>query len=91
MSAGSDRRIHHGINKARDAILLANTKNQGAEILDNDYMAAFDLMVLTWVFKVLVAKGLYKRVIDRLRNMYDNHLTILVINNIRGQCFPNHR
>ena len=91
LSAGSDRRIHHGINRARDAILSANGKNQGAGILDNDYMAAFDLMVLTWVFMVLKAKGLDTRVIDRLRSMYDNHLTIVVINNIRGQCFPNLR
>ena len=84
LSAGSDRRIHHGINKARYAILSANASNQGARILDNDYMAAFDLMVLTWVFMVLEAKGLDMRVIDRLRNMYSNHLTIVVVNNIRG-------
>ena len=48
-------------------------------------------MVLTWVFMVLEAKGLDKRVIDRLKNMYNNHLTIVVVNNIRGRCFPNHR
>ena len=91
LSAGSDRRIHHGINKARDAILSANSSNQGAGILDNNYMAAFDLMVLTWVFMVLEAKWLDKSVIDRLKNMYDDHLTIVVVSNIRGQCFPNHR
>ena len=91
LSAGCDRRIHHGINNARDAILSANSRNQGAGILDNDYMSAFDLMVLTWVFKVLEAKGLDKRVITRLKIMYDNHVTIVVVNNIRGQCFPNHR
>ena len=43
------------------------------------------------MFKVLEAKGLDKKVIDRLRNMYENHFTIVVINNIRGQCFPNLR
>jgi hypothetical protein len=91
LSGGSDRRIHHGINNARDSMLSANSRNQGAGILDNDYMSALDLMVLTWVFMVLEAKGLDKRVIDRIKNMYDNHLTIVVINNIRGQCFPNHR
>ena len=36
---------------ARDAIHVANSKNQGAGILNNDYMAAFDLMVLTWVLE----------------------------------------
>ena len=49
LSAGDDRRIHHGICNARDTIHVANSKSQGAGILDNDYMAAFDLMVLTWV------------------------------------------
>ena len=47
LSAGDDRRINHGINKARDAIYMANSRNQGAGILDNDYMAAFDYMVFT--------------------------------------------
>ena len=91
LSAGDDRRIHHGINKARDAIFVASSRNQGAGILDNDYMAAFDYMVLTWVFKVLKAKGLDEKVIDRLKNLYENHLTVVVINNIHGKCFINIR
>ena len=86
LSVGDDRRIHHGICKARDAINVANNKNQGAGILDNDYMAAFDYMVLTWVFK-----GLDQQVISRLKNLYDNHLTVVVINNIQGRCFANKR
>ena len=84
LSAGDDRRIHHGIAKARDAIFIANSKNKGAGILDNDYMALFDFMVLTWVFKVLKAKGMDQKVINRLYNLYDNNLTIVVINNIHG-------
>ena len=91
LSAGDDRRIHHGICKARDAINTANSRNQGSGILDNVYMAAFDLMVLTWVFMVLQAKGLDKKVIARLKNLYDNHLTVVVINNIQGRCFANTR
>ena len=63
LSAGDDRRIHHGICKARDAINVANSRNQGVGILDNDYMAAFDYMVLTWVFMVLQAKGLDQQAI----------------------------
>ena len=38
-------------------------------------MAAFDYMVLTWVLKVLKAKGLDEMVINRLKYMYENHLT----------------
>ena len=91
LSAGDDRRIHHGINKARDAIFMANSRNQGAGILDNDYMAAFDFMVLTWVFQVLEAKGVDKQFINTLKNLYDNHLTVVVINNIQGKCFQNKR
>ena len=91
LSAGDDRRIHHGICKARDAIHMANSRNQGAGILDNDYMAAFDFMVLTWVFKVLEAKGLDTKVISKLKNMYDNHLTVVVVNNVHGKCFLNIR
>ena len=47
-------------------------------------MALFDFMVLTWVFKVLKAKGMDQKVINRLYNLYDNNLTIVVINNIHG-------
>ena len=91
LSAGDDRRIHHGINKARDAIFMANSRNEGAGILDNDYMSAFDFMVLTWVFQVLEAKGADKKFINTLKNMYDNHLTVVVVNNVQGKCFKNHR
>ena len=51
LAAGDNRRIHHGINKARNAIFMASSCNEGSGILDNDYMAAFDLMVLTWVLE----------------------------------------
>ena len=91
LSAGSDRRIHHGINKARDAIQAAGGRDQGCGILDNDYMAAFDYMVLTWVLKVLKAKGLDQEVINRLLNLYGNSLTVVVVNSIQGRCFLNIR
>ena len=79
---GDDRRIHHGINKVIDAIFAASNRNQKCGILDNDYMAAFDNMVLTWVFQVLLAKGLDKQVVNRLHNLYSKHLTIVVINGV---------
>ena len=49
--AGDDRRIHHGINLARDAI-QATTKQikTGCGIADTDYQAAFDFLVMSWVF-----------------------------------------
>ena len=47
--AGEDRRIHHGIALARDAITAAGRTGVGCGILDTDLIAAFDWMVMTWV------------------------------------------
>ena len=91
LSAGDDRRIHYGINKARDAIEAAGGKNEGMGILDNDYKAAFDYMVQTWVLKVLKAKGLATEVIHTILNLYSIKLTVVVFNNVQGSCFPNTR
>ena len=55
---------------------MASSCNEGSGILDNDYMAAFDLMVLTWVFRVLKAKGMAQHFMDILYNMYNEHLTV---------------
>ena len=91
LAAGDDRRIHHGINKARDAIWAAGQRGERAGILDNDYQAAFDFMVLLWVFKVLQAKGLDPEVIERLRSIYSENITVVVVNNIPGRSFKNIR
>ena len=91
LAVGDDRRIHHGINKARDAINAACNKNEGVGILDNDYKAAFDYMVLTWVLKVLEAKGLDREVIHMILNLYNNNMTVVVVNNIQGGCYLNNR
>ena len=88
---GSNRRIHHGINQARDAIIAAGQRNDCVGILDNDYMAAFDYMVLKWVLKVLRAKGMCKEAIQHFENLYKNNLTIVVVNNILGRMIPNNR
>ena len=46
--AGSDRRIHHGINMARDAIHAAGRPGHaGCGILDTDLIAAFDFMCMS--------------------------------------------
>ena len=84
LSSGDDRHIHHGINKARDAIAAVSISGQGCGILDNYYKAAFDYMVLLWVFKVLAAKGLEMSVINRLENIYKNSITIVVIVSLAG-------
>ena len=84
LAAGKERKIYHGINRVRDAIEATRGMKEGAGILDNDYKAAFDKMSMLWIFKVLLAKGLDFRVIQRLFNIYKNNITVLVVNNIHG-------
>jgi hypothetical protein len=89
--SGDNRRVHHGINLARDAIFAANKSKEGCGILDTDYVAAFDYLVMHWVFQVLSRKGLCDQVISRLKNLYRDNITIVVVNNVLGKSFINHR
>ena len=47
--------------------------------------------MLKWVFRVLLAKGIDSQVVNRLYNLYNNHLTVVVVNGIQGRSFPNER
>ena len=84
--AGEDRQIHHGINLARDAIWAATQRNQGYGILDTDLIAGFDYMTLSWCIKVLERKGACQEFTRRLRNLYDNNLSVVVVNYTRGSA-----
>ena len=88
---GNKRRIYHGINQARDAIGVSSGGKNGVGILDNDYMSAFDFMIMLWVFQVLQTKGCDERVIERLTRIYRDNITVVVVNNIPGKAFTNHR
>ena len=61
---------------------VAQNKNLRCGIGDQDYIAAFDYLVLPWVWKVLRKKGVNEESINRLENLYENGLTIPVINGI---------
>ena len=90
--AGSDRRIHHGINMARNAIYAAGKPGHaGCGILDTDLVAAFDFLCMDWVYKVLEQKGLDRKVIERLKNLYSESRTIVMVNNIPGRVVGNIR
>ena len=89
--AGDDRRIHHGINLARDAIQASSTLKSGCGIADTDYEAAFDYLVMSWVFLVLQKKGVSKEVISQLENLYQDNLSIVVVNNVGGKTISNNR
>ena len=89
---GDDRKIHHGINLARDAINAAGVPgHEGCGILDTDLIAAFDWLCLDWCFKVLSKKGLSDRVLERLKNLYKESVSIVVVNNVMGKRFENIR
>ena len=89
--AGDDRRIHHGINLARDAIQASTSIKSGCGIADMDYQAAFDFLVMSWVFMVLEKKGVSTKVIHRLKNLYHENFSIIVVNNIAGKTVRNTR
>jgi hypothetical protein len=90
--AGEDRRIHHGINFARNAIYAAVTPGHpGCGILDTDLIAAFDWLCLDWAYKVLEKKGLPKQAILRLQNLYRDNVAVVVVNSIQGKCVKNVR
>ena len=88
---GGDRRISHGVAKARDAIHAASSLKSGCGILDTDLVAAFCNMVLTWCLKVLRKKGLSENVIKRYENLYNDHMSIIVVNTILGRSVKNAR
>ena len=79
--AGGNRTIHHGIARARDAIEAASLSNAACGIGDQDYVAAFDFLVLSWVWRVLECKGVKAPTIRRLRTLYANGVTVPVVNN----------
>ena len=80
--AGDNRTIHHAIMKARDAITAATRLNLRCGIGDQDYIAAFDFLVLSWVCMVLKRRGVSQITIDRLKNLYAKGITIPVINSM---------
>ena len=88
---GSDRKIHHGIGRARDAIFAASKQKVGFGIADTDFVAAFDWMVLDWVWKVLLKLGVSESVVQRVRGFYEGSITITVVNNKLGRVFQDRR
>ena len=46
---------------------------------------------MSWVFLVLERKGLSQAVICRLKNLYQENLSIIVVNNMEGKCVKNIR
>ena len=89
--AGKDRNIQHGIARAKDAILIANSSGLRCGLGDQDYIAAFDFLVLPWVWMVLDRKGMREATLWRLLRLYSNGITIPVINSIPGRAIVDKR
>ena len=89
--AGDDRRIHHGINLARDAIQQIGKSKSGCGILDLDFLAGFDWLDMAWVYLVLEKKGVAREVINRLKNIYSDSISVVVVNNVHGRALHNIR
>ena len=54
-------------------------------------MAGFDWLDMSWVYLVLKKKGVCDQVINRLKRIYSNSTSVVVVNNILGKSFPNIR
>ena len=89
--SGNNRRIHHAINKARDAINSTSSSKAGCALMDLDFISAFCFQTMEWVLKVAEAKGLDKKVISRIKHISSNRVSIPVVNNIPGKAIPNRR
>ena len=76
---------------ARDAIYSAGKSKTRCGILDTHLIAAFCNIVATWCYKVMKRKGLCNEVINRYKNLYDDNLSIVVVNNVQGKCVKNIR
>ena len=91
LACGDDRRITFGISLARDAIYAAGRRKQGCGMADNDFEAAFDFLCLEWVKMVLRKKGVAEAALDRFSNIYEDGISIQIINNIPGNPIVNNR
>ena len=89
--AGKNRKIHHGISRARDAIHAAGLLKVGCGIADTDFVAAFDWLVLSWVWQVLTKLGVSRSVVNRVQSLYEESITITVVNNQLGRVFLDKR
>ena len=84
--AGSNRNIQHAIARARDAINATIGTNMRCGIGDQDYIAAFDFLVLKWVWIVLEKKGVKYGTLKRLSRLYSDGITIPVVNSTQGKA-----
>ena len=59
--------------------------------LDLDFEAGFDWLYMSWVYLVLSKKGVCDQVVNRIKRLYADSTTIVVVNNVLGKQFSNIR
>ena len=67
------------INKARDCIQSVSKSKLGCAMLDLDFVAAFDFQVFS------------EAVISCIAHLYEDCITIPVVNNVHGRAISNRR
>ena len=74
------------MNAARDAVNLANTRNESCGVADIDLVAGFNLVSMDWICLVLKAKGMTPANISRFSNMYKEAVIRVVVNGEIGNA-----
>ena len=63
----------------------------GCGLLDLDFLAGFDWLNMAWVYLVLSKKGVCEEVIRRIKRLYGESISVVVVNNLLGKAFSNLR
>ena len=71
---------------ARDAIQTVGRDRAGCGLLDLDFLAGFDWLDMGWVYAVLEQKGVISEVVERIKRLYADSVSIVVVNNVMGIC-----
>ena len=90
--AAASKRVSQAVCLTRDAIECVKP-SQKVAVFETDYVAAFDLMSVDWVLKVLLKKGCSERFVQVLRNIFrdEDSFVSCVINNEVQQRILNRR
>ena len=67
---------------------MSKTK-AGCGLLDLDFLAGFDWLDMAWVYLVLAKKGVSENVIQRIKSLYADSISVVMVNNVQGRAFPN--
>ena len=80
--SASNKKVSHAINQFRDMINNVTANDKGLAEGETDFQAAFDLIAVKWVWKVLKTKGCSPSFISTMRRIYESpNQVVTIINN----------